>query len=150
RCGGDGEPVVHAVVVAAVQEDEDGSGGGRHASGDSPFRRLAPRESCLLGTPPAPRPPMTEDSTARRKDSHLDLCATGDVEPVGNSALFECVHLVHCAMPELSVDEIELSVPFLGKQLRAPLLVTGMTGGTERAAEVNRDLALLAERHGLA
>ena len=93
---------------------------------------------------------MTDDSTARRKDSHLDLCATGDVEPAGNSALFECVHLVHCAMPELSVEEVDLSVPFLGKRLRAPLLVTGMTGGTERAGQVNRDLALLAERHGLA
>jgi isopentenyl-diphosphate Delta-isomerase len=93
---------------------------------------------------------MSEDTTARRKDSHLDLCATGEVEPAGNSTLFECVHLVHCAMPEMATHEVDLSVPFLGKRLRAPLLVTGMTGGTERAARVNRDLALLAERHGLA
>lgn len=93
---------------------------------------------------------MSEDTTARRKDSHLDLCATGEVEPEGNSTLFECVHLVHCAMPEMATSDVDLSVPFLGKRLRAPLLVTGMTGGTERAGQVNRDLALLAERHGLA
>jgi len=93
---------------------------------------------------------MVEDITARRKDAHLDLCATGDVEPVGNSTLLEHVHLVHCAMPEMATDDVDLSTPFLGKQLRHPLLVTGMTGGTERAGVVNRDLALLAERHGLA
>ncbi|MCE9668119.1 type 2 isopentenyl-diphosphate Delta-isomerase [Myxococcus stipitatus] len=93
---------------------------------------------------------MVEDTTARRKDAHLDLCATGDVEPRENSTLLECVHLVHCAMPEMAVEDVDLSVPFLGKRLRHPLLITGMTGGTERAGAVNRDLALLAERHGLA
>jgi isopentenyl-diphosphate Delta-isomerase len=90
------------------------------------------------------------DMTARRKDAHLDLCATGDVEPAQNETLLECVHLVHCAMPELAADEVDLSCEFLGKRLRQPLLITGMTGGTERAGRVNRDLALLAERHGLA
>ncbi len=93
---------------------------------------------------------MGEETTARRKDSHLDLCATGDVEPAENSTLLECVKLVHCAMPELDVEEVDLSTEFLGKRLRYPLLVTGMTGGTERAGAVNKDLALLAERHGLA
>lgn len=93
---------------------------------------------------------MGDDITARRKDAHLDLCSTGDVEPSGNSTLLECVKLVHCAMPEMSVEDVDLSTAFLGKRLRYPLLVTGMTGGTERAGAVNRDLALLAERHGLA
>ncbi|MBJ6762001.1 type 2 isopentenyl-diphosphate Delta-isomerase [Myxococcaceae bacterium JPH2] len=93
---------------------------------------------------------MGEDTTARRKDSHLDLCATGEVEPRENRTLLEDVRLVHCAMPELAVDEVDLSASFLGKRLRYPLLVTGMTGGTERAGAVNRDLALLAERNGLA
>jgi isopentenyl-diphosphate delta-isomerase len=91
-----------------------------------------------------------EEVTKKRKDAHLDLCATGDVEPAENSTLLECVRLVHCAMPELSADEVDLSTEFLGKRLRYPLLITGMTGGTERAGVVNRDLAMLAERHGLA
>jgi isopentenyl-diphosphate Delta-isomerase len=93
---------------------------------------------------------MGDETTARRKDAHLDLCATGDVEPAENSTLLECVHLLHCAMPELAADEVDLATSFLGKELKAPLLVTGMTGGTERAGVVNRDLAQLAERHGLA
>jgi isopentenyl-diphosphate delta-isomerase len=93
---------------------------------------------------------MGAETTARRKDSHLDVAATGDVEPAGNSTLLEHVHLVHCALPELAVEEVDLSARWMGKQLRAPLVITGMTGGTERAGQVNSDLAALAEAQGLA
>jgi len=80
----------------------------------------------------------------------LDVAAHGDVEPDLSNALFECVHLVHCALPELSLAEVDLSTTWLGKRLKAPLVITGMTGGTERAEAVNRDLATLAEKHGVA
>lgn len=93
---------------------------------------------------------MADETTARRKDSHLEVCTAGEVEPDGNRTLFECVHLVHRALPELSAEEVDLSTTFLGKRLSFPLILTGMTGGTERASRINRDLALLAERHGLA
>src|SRR5262245_36856717 len=75
---------------------------------------------------------MSDETTSRRKDAHLDLCATEVVAPPENSALFECVKLVHSAMPELQVSDIELSTRIFGKTLKAPLLITGMTGGSER------------------
>lgn len=84
-----------------------------------------------------------------RKQSHLVLCAEEAVEYAEKTTLFEEVELVHDALPELSIDEVDLSETFLGKTLRAPLLITGMTGGTEQAYEVNRDLAALAEEYGL-
>ena len=93
---------------------------------------------------------MGDEITARRKDAHLDVAATGDVEPAGNSTLLDCVQLVHCAMPELALEDVDATAELLGKKLRFPLIITGMTGGTERAAEVNRQLAALAERHGIA
>jgi isopentenyl-diphosphate Delta-isomerase len=93
---------------------------------------------------------MSHEITGNRKDAHLDLCATQEVEPTQNSTLLECVRLVHCAMPEIAVGDVDLSVSFLGKRLRYPVLITGMTGGTERAGKVNRDLATVAERHGVA
>lgn len=93
---------------------------------------------------------MSEETTARRKDVHLDLAATGDVEPAGNRTLLECVHLIHCAMPELAVEDLDTATPFMGKILRYPLIITGMTGGTERSGEVNRELAALAEKYGVA
>jgi isopentenyl-diphosphate delta-isomerase len=91
-----------------------------------------------------------EELTAKRKDSHLDLCATEEVAPAQNSTLLECVQLVHCAMPEMAVEDVDTSAELFGKKLKYPLLITGMTGGTERAAVVNRDLAAVAEKYGVA
>ena len=87
---------------------------------------------------------------ARRKNQHLDLAVEGDVGFRHTSTLFECVRLVHDALPELDLDTIDLSTTVLGKQLRAPLLIAGMTGGTDRAAHVNRELATVAEARGYA
>jgi len=93
---------------------------------------------------------MHDDTTARRKDAHLDLCATEEVAPVENQTLLGDVRLVHCAMPELAYSQVSLGLTWFGKSLKAPLLITGMTGGTERAEKVNRELAQVAEEFGLA
>lgn len=85
-----------------------------------------------------------------RKVDHLDLCTTGDVGFKSTSTLLECVTLVHDALPELSVDEVDLTARVLGKKLRAPILIAGMTGGTERALRINRELARIAEERGYA
>ena len=85
-----------------------------------------------------------------RKDDHLDLCATDHVAFKGRTTLFEQVHLIHQALPELSVDEIDLSTPVVGNTLAAPLVIAAMTGGASRAERVNRDLAQVAEELGLA
>ncbi len=88
-------------------------------------------------------------SIQRRKDDHLDLCATDDVAFRGTTTLLECVQLVHQSLPDLDVDALDLGTKLLGKSLRLPLVIAAMTGGTERAAAVNRDLAAIAEARGL-
>ena len=85
-----------------------------------------------------------------RKRAHLDLCEQAEVEYARKTTLLEEVDLVHNALPELAVAEIDVSTSLLGKRLRAPLLVTGMTGGTSEAAEINQALAQVAEGHGIA
>lgn len=93
---------------------------------------------------------MHDETTARRKDAHLDLCASEEVAPKENATLFGDVRLVHCSLPELAVEQIDLGAEWFGKKLKAPLLITGMTGGTERAQQVNRDLARVADEFGVA
>jgi len=93
---------------------------------------------------------MTEPDIEARKADHLDLCATDDVAYRRRTTLLEDVELMHQSLPELSLEEVDLSVALLGKTLRAPLVIVGMTGGHERAAEVNRGLASIAERRGYA
>ena len=89
---------------------------------------------------------MHDDTTARRKDAHLDLCASEEVAPRENRTLLEGVRLVHCALPELSVADVDLRTRWFGKTLSAPVLVTGMTGGTERAAEIIRRIRALVKK----
>ncbi|MEZ4225322.1 MAG: type 2 isopentenyl-diphosphate Delta-isomerase [Polyangiaceae bacterium] len=86
----------------------------------------------------------------QRKEDHLDLAARGDVAFKQVGTLLDQVQLVHDALPEIAFDEIDTAVTILGKPLRAPILIAGMTGGTARAARINRALAQIAQRRGYA
>lgn len=90
-----------------------------------------------------------EPAIAKRKADHLEVAASGRAQ-FAKSTLLEHVHLVHHALPELALDAIDLSTTLVGKQLRIPLVITGMTGGTAEAAQVNRDLARAAQAMGVA
>ena len=85
----------------------------------------------------------------RRKADHLRLSAAGEVDALVGAG-WDDVRLVHAALPEVDQCAVDLSVTFLGRQLRAPLVIAGMTGGHRTAHDVNAALARAAERHGLA
>lgn len=103
-----------------------------------------PSPASTAETPASQRAIITQ-----RKDDHLALCASGEVEFRDKGTLLDQVHLVHDALPDRHVDEVDLSTHLLGKRLRAPVVVSGMTGGTDQARELNRDLARAAEVLGL-
>jgi isopentenyl-diphosphate delta-isomerase len=82
-----------------------------------------------------------------RKDSHLSLCLEEEVEfrsEDGNG--FAGLRFDHDALPEIDRADVRTGVELLGKQLAAPIVVGAMTGGTPRAGELNRRLALAAAR----
>ncbi len=58
--------------------------------------------------------------------------------------------MVHRAIPEIDFEEIDVRTTFLGHALRAPLLITGMTGGFPDAAKINENLARAAADVGVA
>lgn len=86
---------------------------------------------------------------AQRKEEHLAICARRDVRSARTTGL-ERYHLVHQALPELDYDSVDTSVRFLGHSLRAPVLISSMTGGTPAAQQVNERLASAAQELGLA
>lgn len=88
--------------------------------------------------------------TQRRKKEHLELCLdTASVSGPSSTGL-EGYRFIHNALPELDIDEIDLNATFLGKPLKAPILISSMTGGFDLARKVNRNLAAAAQALGLA
>ena len=81
----------------------------------------------------------------RRKDDHIELCYSGDVSLEGDRGLWSDVHLEHDALPELRMSDVSLETEMIGHTFAAPLMLTGMTGGTERAALINRGLARVCQ-----
>ena len=86
----------------------------------------------------------------RRKADHLRITLEEDVRFHEVTTGFERYRFIHRALPEISLEQVDLSISLLGKRLRAPLLISSMTGGTLQAAIINRNLACAAQTHGLA
>jgi isopentenyl-diphosphate delta-isomerase len=87
--------------------------------------------------------------TSARKTRHLDICLTEDVASRLDAG-WSGVRLRHEALPEFALEDVETATTFLGHRFRAPLMISSMTGGTERAGELNRRLATTAQRFGIA
>jgi isopentenyl-diphosphate delta-isomerase len=83
-----------------------------------------------------------------RKAEHIRLALEERMQLGVN--YFDEYHFEHAALPEIDFDDIDIGVDFLGRRLAAPLLVSSMTGGTEAAGLINRNLAAGAERTGIA
>jgi isopentenyl-diphosphate delta-isomerase len=88
-------------------------------------------------------------ATEARKSRHLDICLEDDVASHLDAG-FSRVRLRHEALPECALEDVDTSVDLFGHRLNAPLLISSMTGGTERARAINYNLARAAERAGVA
>ncbi len=94
--------------------------------------------------------PNLPSEIENRKSEHLRVCIEEDVEFQQLTSGLEKYRFTHCCLPELDRSDIELGTTFLGKSLKAPILISSMTGGTELAHLVNTRLAMVAQRYGLA
>ena len=84
-----------------------------------------------------------------RKDDHIQINLNKNVTSSLTNGL-ENYSFIHQALPEISLDEIDLGQMLFGKHQPVPVLVSSMTGGTSDAGRINRNLAIAAQEIGLA
>jgi isopentenyl-diphosphate delta-isomerase len=87
--------------------------------------------------------------TSSRKADHIRINLNEDVRS-GLTTGLENFRFTHQALPELNLEEINLQQELFGRQIKAPILISSMTGGTTEAAEINRTLATAAQETGIA
>lgn len=92
---------------------------------------------------------MKENVTSERKLSHIKIVSEEAVEARETPTGLEDVTLVHCALPDLDITQVNLETRFLNHAFKAPIYVTGMTGGHEVAAKINGQIAEVVEELGL-
>jgi len=84
-----------------------------------------------------------------RKRRHIDVCLTEDVEHYGLTTGLERYRLPYNALTQTSLGAVALAADFLGKRLKAPVLIGAMTGGAELSGTINRNLAAAAQQLGI-
>jgi isopentenyl-diphosphate delta-isomerase len=87
--------------------------------------------------------------TSSRKSDHILINLNEEVQSCLRTGL-ERYHFVHNAIPEIDLSEIDLQTTFMAKRLKAPLLISSMTGGTKQADKINVSLAEAAQETGIA
>jgi isopentenyl-diphosphate delta-isomerase len=85
----------------------------------------------------------------QRKSDHIRITLQEDVNFKHVATGFERYHFVHCALPDLNLEDVDTSTTLLGKRLAAPLLISSMTGGATEARALNQRLAEAAQAAGV-
>ena len=93
----------------------------------------------------------------KRKGEHIDIILHKDVSHGKKTTSledvliegFEDIELNYSALPEISLEEVDVATEFLGKKFSAPLIVSGMVGGIERARQINKNIAKAVQEVGI-
>ncbi len=85
----------------------------------------------------------------KRKSDHININLEQNVRSALTTGL-EKYHFNHEALPGLDLNQIDTGLSLFGKRLSAPILISSMTGGTEKARQINKRLAEAAQEVGVA
>ncbi len=88
------------------------------------------------------------DKISNRKSSHVDIVLHEEVDYQKSSG-FDRYEFLHCALPELNFGEINTTVKFFTHEFSAPIFVSSMTGGFDRARKINSAMAQLCKQKSI-
>lgn len=87
--------------------------------------------------------------TPGRKLDHVRICLNRDVQARQITAGFGDISLVHQALSDIDLEDVDTSASLLGHKVSTPLVISSMTGGVEEAISINKALAEAAEEMGV-
>ncbi len=82
-----------------------------------------------------------------RKIEHLKIPLEHDVQHSKN--YFSDMKLIHHPIPDIDIEEVDLSVQFYDKKISAPICISAITGGHPVSKEINEILAKAAEEENI-
>ncbi|MFD0897223.1 type 2 isopentenyl-diphosphate Delta-isomerase [Loigolactobacillus binensis] len=79
---------------------------------------------------------------AHRKDEHVFLAEK--FYPTTEQNDFDQLRLVHQSLPEIALDEVDLTSKLVDKKIALPFYINAMTGGSPHTLVLNQQLATIA------
>ena len=91
--------------------------------------------------------PNSKSDIYKRKFEHLKIPLEKDVQHSEN--YFQYIKLVHNPLPEINLEEIDLSTNYFNKKVSAPICISAITGGHPLSKAINCILASVAEQENI-
>ncbi|MBO0423723.1 type 2 isopentenyl-diphosphate Delta-isomerase [Enterococcus plantarum] len=81
-----------------------------------------------------------------RKDEHISLAKAFHKDKTND---FDQIRFVHHSFAEIAMDDVDISTSFLDFSFKQPFYINAMTGGSDRAKEINQQLGIIAKETGI-
>ncbi|PTE73416.1 type 2 isopentenyl-diphosphate Delta-isomerase [Staphylococcus devriesei] len=90
---------------------------------------------------------MSDFQREQRKNEHVEIAMAQHDAPQSD---FDRVRFVHHSIPNINVDQVDLTSNTTNFDMKYPLYINAMTGGSEWTKQINEKLAVVARETGLA
>lgn len=87
--------------------------------------------------------------TSSRKVEHVNISLKQDVQFKTKTTGFEEMEIEYVTLPKIDAKKIETKTHFLGHAFSFPFMISSMTGGHEKVAKINQDIARASEETGI-
>ena len=86
---------------------------------------------------------MSDFQREQRKNEHVEIAMAQQDAALSD---FDKVRFVHHSIPNIDVDDVDLTTRTSHFDLKYPVYINAMTGGSEWTKQINENLRLLQEK----
>ncbi|MEB6275046.1 type 2 isopentenyl-diphosphate Delta-isomerase [Staphylococcus xylosus] len=90
---------------------------------------------------------MSDIKREQRKNEHVEIAMAQKDATISD---FDEIRFVHHSIPNIDVDDVDLTSNLKDFTLNQPLYINAMTGGSEWTKQINEKLAVIARETGIA